>query len=537
MNKKIISFTLSLLFCLQISVAQNKYQQAPPVIPYWAFGHWIWEDEKNTRQALEQLVKGYKDNNIPVRAVIIDSPWMNSYTDFNWDETRYPKAQEMIDNLHNQGIRVLPFYTGCLNLTTLLPIPEPKDKNYDFAVQNNFCINENANSKWGKGTGVHIDITNKYAKTWWHTQVDKLHDMKFDGAKIEFGFMWFGDTIKTSIGKMPQREFAYHYFGDAFDYNVSRNDEFVAMTYAWSGVGLMGFPSSSHVNWVGDFNGDWKGIKKQLKNIYLSAGYGFTGIGCEIGGYWNIPSNKEQFIRYAQLGSLCPIMINGGSLGAFKHHLPWNHDIETVNIYRKYVNLHNELAPYLFSTSVDAHLYKSTIIKNENIKQESHMLGDLLFVKVKTDSLPETKIQFPDEGYWIDYWDDDQVYAPGFVIEKNYDLSHYPLFIKSGAILPLQESNEEKIKFQIYPRGISSFTFHKPKDNGVEYEDITIKMDEPGKTLNITSTGENSVIFLIKWPNLPEKVTNSDTWSYDESKKTLRIEKKGTSYKLTIHNK
>ena len=265
---------IMILFAFHDTKAQDG--EAPPVIPYWAFGHWVWEDEQNTRESVEYLVDGYLENYIPVGAVIIDSPWMTSYNDFVWDETRYPHPQEMIDSLHQNGIRVLTFYTGCLN-SAAQNVAVQKCKTYDFAVMNNYCINQNRESKWFKGTGVHVDMTNPKAKEWWHTQINGLHQMKVDGAKIDFGFAWFGDTVETSIGKLSRREFGYQYYGDAFDYHVSQNPEFVAMTYAWSGLGLMGFPSKSHVNWVGDFRGDWQGIKDQLKNIYRSANYGFFG--------------------------------------------------------------------------------------------------------------------------------------------------------------------------------------------------------------------------------------------------------------------
>ena len=452
----------------------------------------------------------------------------------------------MINNFHHQGIRMLTFYTGELT-STAKNVAVPKCKTYNFAVENNFCVNQNRESKGFKGRSVHIDPTNPNARNWWHSQVDVLHQMGIDGAKIDFAFAWFGDTIQTSIGKLSRREFGFQYYGDAFDYNVSKNPEFVAMTYAWSGLGLMGFPSKSHVNWVGDFKGDWQGIKDQLKNIYLSANYGFSGIGCEIGGYWKVPSNKKQFIRYTELSSLCPIMINGGGLGAFEHHLPWKHDQETVDIYRKFVALHNELAPYLFSAAVDAHLRKATIIKNANIEDESHWLGDQLFVKVITDSLAKMSIQLPENDSWIDFWNDDKIVKPGTKLELKYNLEQYPLFIKSGAIIPLRVTNNlllhgkttstDKTTFLIYPKDKSAIVFHQPQGNGIEYVDIRLEMDESKGLLSVESESNVNAIFLIKYPSSPKSVKNAEKWGYDTARKMIRIEKSGSSFKLKVIRK
>jgi alpha-glucosidase (family GH31 glycosyl hydrolase) len=543
---KIFRNTLIISFCFlsQFTNAQNITSERPPIIPFWAFGHWVWEDEVNTRNAVETLVNGYMKYNIPVSAVIMDSPWMNSYNDFEPDSIRYPALLNMIELLQHKGIRVLGFYTGCINSTTT-DTRQGKCKNFDYVVNNNYAINNNSESKWWKGKGVHYDPTSEKAKAWWHTQIEALHAMNFNGAKIDFGFAWFGDTVATSKGLMPRRAFGYQYYGDVFDYHTARNEEFVAMTYAWSGRGLMGFPSKSHVNWVGDFQGDWKGIKDQLKNIYLSANYGFSGVGCEIGGYWNVPSNKEQFIRYTQLSSLCPVMINGGSLGAFAHHLPWNFDGETVSIYQKYVGLHYELSYYLFSTAVDAHLKQATILKNCSIEKESHLLGDQLFIKVISDSLPEAIIQLPGTGSWIDFWTD-SVYTSGSLVKKEYSLNQYPIFIKSGTILPLKVSNslwqhgnendKTKLTFLIYPDSISRYVFHKPVGSGIKYTDILVSVDKASGKISVDSEISDEYVFLVKCAHPPKRIKNADNWNYDAKERILRIEKSGKRFELKLQN-
>ena len=46
-------------------------QPNPPITPKWALGHVIWENSLNTQQAAESLVRLYKENNIPVGAIVI----------------------------------------------------------------------------------------------------------------------------------------------------------------------------------------------------------------------------------------------------------------------------------------------------------------------------------------------------------------------------------------------------------------------------------------------------------------------------------
>ena len=97
-------------------------------------------------------------------------------------------------------------------------------------------------------------------------------------------------------------------------------------------------------------------IDRALKSIFISAHTGYATVGFDIGGggYSGTGSpDKNLFIRWAQLGSLMPIMENGGKYNV--QHQPWRYgDKNVVSIYKYYANLHHELVPYLYSYDIDA---------------------------------------------------------------------------------------------------------------------------------------------------------------------------------------
>ena len=111
--------------------------------------------------------------------------------------------------------------------------------------------------------------------------------------------------------------------------------------------------SVNTAGWVGDQENTWAGLNNALNNIFISANMGYAALGSDIGGYANdsIP-DKTLFLRWAQFGALVPIMENGGSSDYC--HQPWLFDSETVNIYRKFADLHHELVPYLYSYDIDS---------------------------------------------------------------------------------------------------------------------------------------------------------------------------------------
>lgn len=537
----VLTFLLGELFS---GIAFGETERTrPPIIPAWAFGHWVWEDIAHTRDAVEYLVGGYRTYGIPVDALIFDSPCFTSYNDFTWNEQNYPKPQEMIDELHRKGIKVLPFYTGAINRESNDTIKQKCDS-YDFVVNSNFAINGNQESKWWKGPAVHIDFTNPAALKWWFAQLDRITAMGVDGAKIDAAYLLFGDPLKTSIGPMSNREFGYHYFKTAFDYHVEKNPDFVAMTYARGGARneLIGWPSTAHVHWVGDFRGGWQGIQDQLKSLYLSAQDGFSGLACEIGGYRKPSSNKEQFIRYTQLACFMPIMINGGANGSLNHHLPWRHDNESLAIYRDYVLLHKALTPYLFSTGVDAHINHQTIARNISSKMDCHCLGDWLFVKPITSDKDSITVTLPKESEWLDFWSFRR-YKGGEVIKRTYPLDQYPVFIRAGAIIPIAEhssffgvsSEWPKVTatFAVFPGVSSSYLFHRPTGDGSVYEDIQVDFDSTQGVIQINAPAEGKFRILMRTTVPPKQVSGADSWTYDKQQKLLRIDKRGTRFSIS----
>ncbi len=64
-----------LLFAARTAPAADPFPGNPPVTPFWALGHWVWEDTTNTQASTLQLAHDYASRNIPVAAVIVDSPW------------------------------------------------------------------------------------------------------------------------------------------------------------------------------------------------------------------------------------------------------------------------------------------------------------------------------------------------------------------------------------------------------------------------------------------------------------------------------
>lgn len=516
--------------------------QNPPITPAWAFEHIAWEDSINTSLGAVSLIEEYLKRDIPVGAIIIDSPWSDSYNDFNWDLERYPDYENMIRYFKSKNVKVMLWLTGAVN-TQSKDTRVQKSANYDYAVSQKYGINKSKPGTWWKGTGIHIDFTKKEAKEWWFSQLDKVFVDGVYGWKVDQGEFWFGDKIQTSIGTLTNEEFRPYYYDAMYDYTLSRNPAGVNMSRPYSHQG--GFSASVeklNLGWCGDFSGDWKGLKLQINNIYKSAEKGYGAPGCEVAGFFMARSNKEQFVRYSQFGAMTATMINGGENGAFSNHLPWFHGKEVEEIYRFCVVLHDQLIPYLFSTVVDAHLSGGSLIKNCSYEEESHQLGDAIFTKAITSSANEVTFTLPQAGEWIDFWTGEK-YASGSTLSQVYPLNRFPLFFQSGSIIPMRITNSITGIGDATMRGKevilihandanASYIYHAPQGDGIEYNDVSLEYNALG--LKVSCDVNKEYVFIIRNVDAVRNVSGATSWHYSPESRELQIIATGDTFSVSI---
>src|SRR6185295_5008859 len=344
-----------------------------------------------------------------VGAVIVDSPWETAYNTLVWDATRYPSPPDMISQFHAQGVKVIMWVTAFVNTDADV---------YQTVKQQGYGVNGGADATWWKGTGIHVDITNPAAASWWNARVAAVLAGGADGWKLDRGADYIGNPIATAAGSLTATEFKRRLSADFFDTTTATNPSAIVLVRPYNAAqgGVGSDPAKCSVGWVGDHDGGFAGIATQKDDIYSSAQMGYGAPGVEVGGYQGSAPSKNSLIRYAQFGALTPLMENGGENGGLKEHLPWSWDTQTVDIYRYFATLHSELGPYLFSYGVEAHLTGTSILRGTNKTTAQHRLGDELFVSVITSDLTSKSVTRPSGASWIDYWNEDMVYAGGSTI-------------------------------------------------------------------------------------------------------------------------
>lgn len=437
-----------LLFCAftAINFLQNNLTAQTTPWPEWVFHHWVWEDE-GTRQSALQLVDDYKAHNIPVGAIIIDSPWETGYNTFEWDSSLYPNPQSMVDSFHAKNIRVVVWATTAID-TDVHALWHYGDSMGYFMKANAGAGSAIVN--WWKGDGSMIDFFNPAAVAWWKTLMDKTLDLGIDGWKCD------GTDYSTLLGNalyspgtggsVSRLQYSHAYYRLFYDYSRQRwgNDRIIMSrpidNYGYTFItdpNLVSFTPRDigFACWVGDQDATFAGMKNALNNMYQSDANNYLAFGSDIGGYREEPlpngRAKDVFIRWAQLGAFSALMENGGG----GEHRPWMFDQQTDDIYNKFARLHHALIPYLMHQGDSLFAATQSLMQFYNSTDYRYMFGSEIFVAPMLNSSNSISVSFPAGSSWTYLFNNSQAYNGGSTATLNIPLDEYPVFVKSSSTL------------------------------------------------------------------------------------------------------
>ena len=538
-----------------------------PMTPSWALECWLWEDDVNTAAYVDELLDGYAEHDIPVKTIIIDSPWSLRYNDFEVDTSRYPNPKKWFKTLEENDYRVVLWMTPTVNSFSKDTKIKDSKKWSGEAIRNGYLVSDNDKNKWWKGVGGFIDYTNTDAVKWWRDLQQTVFDYGIDGWKLDgaatlnwteiFGIPFMYST--TSDGLTTTRTYMDQYYRNEYQHGLTQNPEFITLSRSidrkW--IHPEGFSpfDASPVNWVGDQKHTWqsdqrgnlsddntdlvmdgvRGIEMAIEHILESARVGYNIVGSDVAGFSGSTIPPRLYIRWAQFSTFCGLFMNGGH----GERRLWKRSAEELEIIRKFSWLHTELIPYMYHYVVTAHNDGRRLQTALDNGKYHYMFGDdFLVAPIFKDSNINT-ITLP-EGNWRYFFDDGKLIEGQQILEMEFPLDEFPVFVKEGAIIPMDiKRNYTKIgdkdsegftTILIYPLTYENFTFYHldsenktdisydKSDAGLEIKLNGIKLPH---VLNIHSPKEPKYIELDG-----EQLNKVDSWNYNTEKQKLVIKTK-----------
>jgi len=423
-----------------------------PMIPRWCFGLWYSRWYKYKDKELIDVVKKFRELNIPIDVVVIDTDWRkHGWTGYEWNKDYFPDYKEFIKQMKQLhihcGLNDHPGYGVSEKL--------PEDDPFREKIKNRIPEIKKYYIKWDD---------DRYVNAWVEEIFKKFMDEGFSFWWVDG---WGGSYCPMDVN--PQLWTNKTYFD-----SVKRTGKRPVILSRWGGVGAHKYP----VQFSGDTYSTFETLKYQIEFTHKGGNIGACFWSHDIGGFLGEKIPEDLYIRWVQFGCFSPVMRLHSS-GATR--LPWDYSDKSVEVLRKYVQIRYMLNPYYYSLCRQTYEKGLPIIRglyieypqDENVYkyENEYLIGENVLVApvYQPGEVVKHEIYFP-QGFWVDL-EDSEIIEGKTVQIKDVPLHKIPWYIKIPSIIvafPLNMYLDFKINeihFYIFAGNKTEFEYYE--DDGV----------------------------------------------------------------------
>ena len=430
----------------------------PGLLPEWGYGHWKSRDVYEHQRDVEEDFDGYRDHDLALDAIVIDSPWETQYNTWTFNPHQFPDPKAMLERFRAGGVRTVVWVTPWINLESAEGQRPPDAEserlhrepapNYEEAARAGHFVRAADGgafvARWWMGTGSPIDFTSAAADAWWREQARPVLELGVEGIKADDGEGYYFPADLGFADGRSGAEAAWAY-GGLYRRSMQRalddahpGEGVVFGRSGWTGQQAVG------VTWGGDQASDFWSLRALVAATITAAASGYSNWSHDVGGYLGerlvdrCPS--ELLLRWAWFGCFTPLM---QAHGRFPQEA-WSYDSETLDVYRQAVLTHERLVPYVRAAAATAARCGLPIVRPLCLIDpqdprgfrvaDAYGYGPSLWVApVLEAGAREREVVLP-RGRWIDFWTGERHEGGGEIIARA-PLARIPVFVRDGALV------------------------------------------------------------------------------------------------------
>ncbi|HLU07915.1 MAG TPA: TIM-barrel domain-containing protein [Woeseiaceae bacterium] len=442
----------------------------PVMPPKWAFGymqsHRLLEDE----QQMIDIVNTFRRKNLPIDAVIYQGTghtprgWNTEQPSFTFNPevfTREPP--EVIGDLHERNVKVI--------VHVVPPSAEDLPRLHgNVPPRENETVDEShIQAHWED----HVPLLEAGIDAFWPDEGDRF-DLP---SRLNRHKMYYQGPLSVQPNRRP--------------WSLHRN--------GYLGIGRWG-----GWMWSGDTDSSWQTLAAQIM-VGLNHSLSISPYwGSDIGGFYpNEELTAELYARWFQFAAFTPSFRGHGR--TWWTRLPWGWGLSEMGpeehrtnplpselnnraiegIARKYAELRYRLLPYNYALAWQARdlglpmmrplwLHYPQDEKSTGIGTEYLWGRDFLIAPVTEKGTKARDVYLP-EGDWYDWWTGDK-HSGGGRLTRVVDLETMPIYVRAGAIIPLDPVREyigqevsEPMELRVFRGSDGEFTLYDDDGTTLNY--------------------------------------------------------------------
>ena len=373
--------------------------------PKWAFGlaqsRWGYKTEEDVREVVRQ----YKEHDLPLDMICMDIDYMQDYADFTVNKERFPDLAKLSADLKAQGIRLVPIIDAGVRIDPNDPTcTEGLEKGY-------FCTKADGTpfvaAVW-PGKAYFADFLRPEVREWFGHKYKALTDCGIEGFwndMNEPSLFYSPERLRAFLNDMAalrekdnieQEEFFLRVVGGAMGLMNSPADyasfyhevdgqkvchDQVHNLYGGSMTRAAGeafadlrpgqrtllYSRSSFIGshryggiWLGDNNSSWAQLLANIQMMPSVQMCGFLYSGADLCGF-SSDTTPDLALRWLEFGLLTPLMRNHSAVGTRMQE--YYRFPEVLPAVRNMIRLRYALLPYLYSEFMKAALENTSYFR------------------------------------------------------------------------------------------------------------------------------------------------------------------------------